>query len=325
MMPAQPLEGPRSPMDRLIEKLPAVRGRYVENVSLADVTWFRVGGPAEILFRPADDADLAEFLARKPTDVPVTVIGVASNLLVRDGGVPGVVVRLGSGFGTVDFTENQVRVGAALLDIQVATAARRQGRTGLEFLNGIPGTIGGGLRMNAGAYGSEFKDALISAEAIDAQGQRHVLSPAEMGLTYRHSETPADWIFVAATFKSPGGDADTIAAQMARIKQSRENSQPIRERTGGSTFANPDGGKAWQLIDGAGCRGLRIGGAMVSKMHCNFLINTDNATAADLEILGEEIRRRVFEESGIKLRWEIRRIGVPIENGLREFSLEDPA
>lgn len=322
MMQAQPLEGPCSPMDRLIERLPAVRGRYVENASLADVTWFRVGGPAEILFRPADAADLVAFLVDKPADVPVTVIGVASNLLVRDGRVPGVVVRLGGGFGEIAFTEDQVRVGAALLDTQVATAARREGRVGLEFLSGIPGTIGGGLRMNAGAYGSEFKDVLISAEAIDAQGKRHALSPAEMGLSYRHSETPADWIFVAATFMAPSGDADAIAARMAEIKQSRENSQPIRERTGGSTFANPDDGKAWQLIDRAGCRGLRIGGAMVSEMHCNFLINADNATAADLETLGEEVRRRVFEESGTKLRWEIRRIGVPLESGPRAIDLE---
>lgn len=295
----------------LIDRLPAVRGRYSADVSMAPFTWFRVGGTAEVVFRPSDVEDLARFLAAKPADVPVTVIGVTSNLLIRDGGIKGVVIRLGKAFAGVEFTEDKARIGAAVLDINAAQAALREGRAGLEFLSGIPGGIGGGLRMNAGAYGREFKDVLVEAEAVDGQGVTHRVPVAELGMGYRHSGAPADWIFTSALFEAPRGDAEAIEARMDEIRAAREASQPIRSRTGGSTFANPEGGKAWQLIDAAGCRGLRIGGAMVSELHCNFLINTGDASARDLETLGEEVRRRVFETSGMTLRWEIRRIGEP--------------
>jgi UDP-N-acetylmuramate dehydrogenase len=296
----------------LIERLPIVRGRYSENVEMARFTWFRVGGVAEVVFRPQDTADLATFLAAKPADVPVTVIGVTSNLLVRDGGIPGVVVRLGKEFAGVDFSgDGMVRIGAAMLDTNAALSALREGRAGLEFLSGIPGSIGGGLRMNAGAYGTEFKDVLIEAEAIDPLGRIHGIPVNDMGMSYRHCAVDAGWIFTSGLFKAPKGDADLIERRMNEIRATREASQPIRSRTGGSTFANPEGDKAWKLIDAAGCRGLRIGGAMVSELHCNFLINTGTATASDLEALGEEVRRRVLEASGIELRWEIRRIGDP--------------
>jgi UDP-N-acetylmuramate dehydrogenase len=296
-------------VERLIDRLPPVRGRLTENAPLAPVTWFRVGGAAEVMFRPADVDDLMEFLAAKPSDVPMTVIGVASNLLVRDGGVPGVVVRLGRGFVEVKVDGTTVVAGTGALDLNVALACREAGVAGLEFLSGIPGTIGGGLRMNAGAYGREMKDVLASAAALDPRGRRHVLAPAEMRLSYRHCGVPEDWIFVEARFEGEPGDAAAIGRRMAEIQQQREASQPTRARTGGSTFANPPGHKAWQLIDAAGCRGLKRGGAMVSEKHANFLINTGDATAADLEGLGEEVRRRVFEASGIALDWEIRRIG----------------
>jgi UDP-N-acetylmuramate dehydrogenase len=299
----------RRPSDRLIDRLPPVRGRLTENVSLAPITWFRVGGAADIMFRPADLDDLASFLAAKPADVPVTVIGVASNLLVRDGGVEGVVIRLGRGFVDVTVADGRVEAGAGALDLNVALACRDAGVSGLEFLSGVPGTIGGALRMNAGAYGRELKDVLHHAVALDAQGQRHDLTPEAMGLGYRHCDIPDDWIFVGATLLGDTGEAVAIARRMAEIQAAREAAQPIRSRTGGSTFANPPGHKAWQLIDRAGCRGLTRGGAMVSEKHANFLINTGAATAADLEGLGEEVRRRVFETSGVTLRWEIHRIG----------------
>jgi UDP-N-acetylmuramate dehydrogenase len=294
----------------LIDRLPKPRGRLTANAPLAGVTWFRVGGAAEVMFRPADPDDLAEFLAARPKDVPVTVIGVASNLLVRDGGVPGVVVRLGRGFVEIATDGAEIEAGASALDLNVAMSCGLAGIAGLEFLSGIPGTIGGGLRMNAGAYGSEFKDFLQQAVALDGEGRRHVLTPAEMGLSYRHSGVPEDFIFVCARFRGTPGERDAIAARMQDIQARREASQPIRARTGGSTFANPPGRKAWELIDEAGCRGLRLGGAMVSEQHANFLINTGDATAADIESLGEEIRRRVRDTSGVDLRWEIRRIGV---------------
>ena len=301
----------------LLERLPAVRGRYAENVEMAPFTWFRVGGPAEVVFRPADPADLAAFLVAKPDDVPVTVIGVTSNLLVRDGGIAGVVVRLGKEFAAIHFSARQVRVGAAMLDANVALAALRAGRGGLEFLSGIPGSIGGGLRMNAGAYGREFKDLLIEAEAVDPLGRLHRLVVDEMAMGYRCCGVAKNWIFVSGLLVAEPGDADDIERSMAEIQAAREASQPIRARTGGSTFANPaanpEGAKSWELIDAAGCRGLRLGGAMVSELHCNFLINTGTATAAELEALGEEVRRRVLETSGVDLRWEIRRIGIPIE------------
>ncbi len=302
----------RRPMTRLIDRLPPVRGRYTENAPLAPTTWFRVGGPAEVMFRPADAEDLAAFMAARPADVPVTVIGVASNLLVRDGGVRGVVVRLGRGFADVAVDGEMVSAGAGALDITVAQTAAELRLTGLEFLSGIPGTIGGALRMNAGAYGGEVKDVLVEAEAVDGFGQRHRLEAARLGLAYRHCALPEHWIFTRATFQATRGDLEAIGARMAEIRRAREDSQPVRARTGGSTFANPPGMKAWVLIDRAGCRGLAIGGAQVSDKHCNFLLNTGNATAADIEALGEEVRRRVQAECGVALDWEIRRIGEPL-------------
>jgi UDP-N-acetylmuramate dehydrogenase len=297
----------------LIERLPPVRGRLTENVPLAPITWFRAGGAAEIMFRPADVDDLAGFLARKPADVPVTVIGVASNLLVRDGGVDGVVIRLGRGFVDIRIDGTNVEAGAGALDLNVALACREAGVAGLEFMSGIPGTVGGGLRMNAGAYGREFKDVLRHAVALDAAGTKHVLPVAALGLSYRHSAIAEDWILVQAVFAGEPGDAAAIGRRMGEIQAAREASQPIRARTGGSTFANPPGHKAWELIDRAGCRGLTRGGAMISEKHTNFLINTGTATAADLEGLGEEVRRRVREACGVTLDWEIRRIGRPAE------------
>lgn len=295
----------------LMNRLPPVRGRLVANAPIGPLTWFRVGGLAEVLFRPADTEDLAEFLAALPGDIPVTVIGVGSNLLVRDGGIPGVTVRLGRGFVEIRPHRDEVIAGAGALDINVALTAAQAGIGGLEFLSGIPGTIGGGFQTNAGAYGREFKDVLISADAIDRRGVLHALRAAEMGLSYRHSEIDPEWIFVGARFKGTAGDPAAIVQGMEEIKAAREASQPIRARTGGSTFANPPGGKAWRLIDDAGCRGLARGGAMVSEKHANFLINTGSATAADIEGLGEEVRRRVHQRSGILLEWEIRRIGRP--------------
>ncbi|MDR3450326.1 MAG: UDP-N-acetylmuramate dehydrogenase [Alphaproteobacteria bacterium] len=290
-------------------RLPAVRGRLMANAPFA--TWFRAGGPAEILFSPADEDDLAQFLASCPDDVPVTVLGVASNTLVRDGGVPGAVVKLGPAFAGVKAAGETVRAGAGAVDLNVASAAQAAGIEGLEFLCGIPGTVGGGLRMNAGAYGREFKDIVVSVEAVTRKGERRVLSPADMGFHYRHTHAPEDLIFTSALLRGLRGDAVEIQARMTEIQKSRAESQPIREKTGGSTFANPPGQKAWQLIEAAGCRGLKRGEAMMSDKHCNFLINTGNATAADIENLGEEVRQRVKENSGIDLRWEIKRIGVP--------------
>ncbi len=305
MMPA------RIPEPRLIERLPPVRGRYSEDAPLAAVTWFRVGGPAEVMFRPADRDDLAHFLAHRPADVAVTVIGVASNLLVRDGGIPGVTVRLGRGFAAISVSGTQVSAGAAALDLNVARAAAEAGIAGLEFMVGIPGTVGGALRMNAGAYEREMKDVIVAAEALDAAGGLHRLSPAELGFGYRASSIPEDWIFTAATFAGVEGERAAIEARMREIAQAREESQPVRTRTGGSTFKNPPGDSAWRLIDAAGCRGLSRGGAMVSPKHCNFLVNRGDATAADIEELGEEVRRRVREATGVTLEWEIKRVGVP--------------
>ena len=309
---------------RLIERLPAVRGRLTENAPLAGITWFRVGGPAEVMFRPADRDDLVAFLTNRPADVPITVIGVGSNLLVRDGGVPGVVIRLGRGFADVAIDGTTVRAGAATLDLNVALGARDAGVAGLEFLSGIPGTIGGALRMNGGAYGKEMKDVTVSADALDAGGRVHRLSLAELGFSYRHSSVAEDWIFLSAELAGTRDAPQAIAARMQEIQTKREDTQPIRTRTGGSTFANPKqpaakARRAWELIDGAGCRGLTRGGAIVSEKHCNFLINTGNATAADLEGLGEEVRRRVFEQFGVTLEWEIRRIGVSA-GGVKEAS-----
>lgn len=295
----------------LLKRLPPVRGRLVANAPIGPLTWFRVGGPAEALFRPADEDDLADFLGALPPDIPVTVIGVGSNLLVRDGGILGVTVRLGRGFADVATGVDEVSAGAGALDVNVALTAAEAGIAGLEFLSGIPGTIGGGFRTNAGAYGREFKDVLISADAIDRSGRVHRVGAAELGLSYRHSDAAPEWIFTRATFRGEQGERAAIGCRLAEIQAAREASQPIRARTGGSTFANPPGHQAWRLIDEAGCRGLVRGGAMVSDKHANFLINTGNASAADIEGLGEEVRRRVQDRLGIVLEWEIRRIGIP--------------
>lgn len=297
--------------DRLLDRLPVVRGEYQEAVPLARFTWFRVGGPAEVLFVPADDEDLAAFLAGTPDDVPVTVMGVASNLMIRDGGVPGVVIRLRHAFTALSRSETGVHAGAGALDINVARYAADEELTGLEFLSGIPGTIGGALRMNAGAYGRELKDVFRHATAVDRRGVLHDLDADAMGFTYRHTAVADDWIFLSAELSANPAEREIIAGRMEEIGAARSGSQPVRSRTGGSTFKNPDDHHAWELIDAAGCRGLKLGGAMVSEMHCNFLINTGDATAEDLERLGEEIRRRVREHSGVDLQWEIKRIGVP--------------
>lgn len=300
----------------LIDRLPSVRGELVADAPLAPLTWFRAGGNAEVLFRPADADDLADFLSMLPADIPVTVIGVGSNLLVRDGGVPGVVIRLGRSFMNITIEgDTHIRAGTAALDVAVARAAQEAGITGLEFYRGIPGSVGGALRMNAGAYGGETKDVLVEAVAIDRQGKRHVLSNADMQYRYRHSGVSDDFIFVEALFRGQLDDKDAILARMNEITSSRETTQPVRMRTGGSTFKNPEGHKSWQLIDAAGCRGLKRGGAQVSELHCNFLINTGDATASDLEELGEEVRARVKATSGVTLEWEIRRIGVKCGEG----------
>jgi UDP-N-acetylmuramate dehydrogenase len=294
---------------RLIDRLPPARGRLTPNAAIGPMTWFRVGGPAEVLFRPADEADLADFLKALPAEIPVTVIGVGSNLLVRDGGIPGVTIRLGRGFAEVTPGGDTVRAGAGALDLNVALTAAQAGVAGLEFLSGVPGTIGGGLRMNAGAYGSEIKDVLVEAGAVDRDGALHHVPAAQLGLSYRHSDAPENWIFTGAVLRGRRGDPAEIAARMDEIKAAREASQPIRTRTGGSTFANPPGDSAWRLIDAAGCRGLARGAAMVSEKHTNFLINTGAATATDIESLGEEVRRRVHAQFGVVLEWEIRRVG----------------
>ncbi len=295
----------------LIDRLPPVKGDYTANAPLAKSTWFRVGGPAEILYRPKDIDDLTAFLAAKPGDVPVTVIGVASNLLVRDGGVPGVVIRLADGFSDITVDGNDLRAGGGASNLKVANAARDAGLAGLEFLSGIPGSLGGSARMNAGAFGGEVSGVFVSATALDGHGEPHHADSAAMGYAYRHSTAPEDWIFVDVVLRGQAGDHDAIAARMDEIKSIRDASQPSKTPTGGSTFINPPGHKAWELIDKAGCRGLTRGGARVSEKHCNFLINTGGATAADIEGLGEEVRRRVFDNTGISLDWEIRRIGVP--------------
>ncbi|MGE0630052.1 MAG: UDP-N-acetylmuramate dehydrogenase, partial [Hyphomicrobiaceae bacterium] len=274
----------------LAAALPDLRGRLASNVMLSGVTWFHVGGPAQVLFTPLDEADLAYFLSRVPPDLPVTVIGLGSNLLVRDGGVPGVVIRLGRGFSQVAAEDgSRVRAGTAVPDVRVARQAADSGIAGLAFYRGIPGSVGGALRMNGGAHGSETKDVLVEARAVDRSGTMHVIDLAGMGFTYRHCSIAKDWIFTQALFQGRPGDPSEIAREMDDVARYREENQPIKERTGGSTFKNPPGYSAWRLIDAAGCRGLRIGGAMVSSLHCNFLINVDNATAEDIERLGETV------------------------------------
>ena len=296
----------------IISAMPQLRGRLTANEPLAPYTWFRVGGPAQILFMPADEADLAYFLTHLTNDIPVTVIGLGSNLIVRDGGVEGVVIRLSAkGFGDISVEEGcRLRVGAAVPDVKAARAAAEAGIDGLAFYRGIPGAIGGALRMNAGAHGGETRDALIEARGVDRAGDTRVFTNADMGYAYRHCSAPDDVIFTQALYQGRPGDPATIIAEMERITAAREASQPIKEKTGGSTFKNPEDAKAWQLIDAAGCRGLVVGDAQVSEMHCNFLINRGRATAADIETLGEEVRKRVRETSGVDLHWEIKRIGV---------------
>jgi UDP-N-acetylmuramate dehydrogenase len=300
----------RHAMPGLVGRLPRVRGRYEPMADLGKMTWFRVGGPAEVLFAPADAEDLAAFLKHRPLDVPVTVVGLGSNMLVRDGGVPGVVVHLGKAFSTITVDGHTIRCGAGAVDANVAAAARDAGIAGLEFLTGIPGMIGGALRMNAGAYEREIKDVFVSATALDARGEIQKLDADAMGFTYRHTAVAEDWIFIGAELKGTAGDVNAITDRLRAIRAEREQSQPTKSRTGGSTFANPPGQSAWKLIDAAGFRGKTLGGAQVSPKHTNFLINTGDATAADLETLGENVRAAVKATSGVDLHWEIRRIGV---------------
>jgi UDP-N-acetylmuramate dehydrogenase len=289
--------------------MPELRGRLIANQMMADITWFRVGGPAEAMYSPADEEDLSYFLSRLPADVPVTVVGVGSNLLVRDGGIEGVVIRLARGFNETIVEGNLIRAGTAVPDVRLAQAAAEAGLSGLAFFRGVPGSVGGALRMNAGAYQRETKDVLVEARAVDRRGKVHILQNADFNFSYRHSEMPADFIATQAIFRGEPGDKAAIRAEMDKITEAREATQPIKSRTGGSTFKNPPGQKSWQLIDAAGCRGLVVGDAQVSELHCNFLINRGHATAADIENLGEEVRRRVKENSGVELEWEIVRIG----------------
>jgi UDP-N-acetylmuramate dehydrogenase len=298
---------------RLAALMPRLKGRLLANQPMAPLTWFRVGGAAQALFTPADEEDLAYFLANLPADIPVTVVGVGSNLIVRDGGVAGIVVRLSpKGFGQVDYVgKGQLNVGTAVLDKKLAEAAFQHGVGGLEFFHGIPGSVGGALRMNAGANGGETKDVLVYANGVTRDGDMVTFSNAEMGFAYRTCAVDPSVIFTSALFAGKKEPAEAIRERMDAVQHHRETAQPIREKTGGSTFKNPPGHSAWKLVDAAGCRGLRVGGAQVSEMHCNFLINTGEATAADIEGLGEEVRRRVKDQSGIELHWEIKRIGDP--------------
>lgn len=304
-------------MSTFFDRLPPVRGKLLANEQLAPFTWFRVGGPADALFLPKDEADLAEFLAKLDPIIPVTVLGAASNVIVRDGGIAGVVVRLGPSFGKVATDGLRVTAGAAALDARVSVAAANAGIAGLEFFSGVPGTIGGALRMNAGCYGRETKDVLVEAYAMDRQGKRVTLKNADFHFSYRHTEASEDLIFIEAVFEGTQDEPAAILERIEALKARRETTQPIREKTGGSTFANPDPPgtpnqrSSWKLIDEAGMRGARRGGAQVSELHCNFLLNVGDATAADIEGLGEDVRAAVKAKSGVELRWEIKRIGRP--------------
>lgn len=298
----------------LQKALPDLRGRLEANRLMADMTWFRVGGPAQVLYSPADEADLAYFLSHVGQDLPVTVVGVGSNLLVRDGGIPGVVIRLGRGFGQIAPEDgHRIRVGTAVPDMRLAQASAKAGIARLSFYRGIPGTIGGALRMNAGAHGTETKDVLIEARAVDRSGKIHVLGLDDLAYTYRHCGAPEDFIFTEALYQGEPGDPDEIARAMQDVADYRETHQPTKARTGGSTFKNPPGHSSWKLIDAAGLRGFRVGGAHVSEKHCNFLINDGEASAEDIETLGETVRARVKAQSGIELEWEIKRLGLPAE------------
>ena len=287
----------------------AFSDRLRENVDLSKTNWFRVGGRAQFLFKPNDVQDLSTFLALLPDDMPVTVLGVGSNLIVRDGGIDGVVIKLGRVFAQMEAQDSIIIAGAAALDVNVAQFSCEKAVSGLEFLSGIPGTIGGAVRMNAGAYGADISQILVEAQIVERSGKIRTLTNKELGFVYRNSALPEGAIVTSATLQGRPGKMEMIAVRITEIGTAREDTQPVRSRTGGSTFKNPEGKKAWELIDAAGCRGLTIGGAQVSEKHCNFLINTGNATAADIEALGEEVIKRVKEHSGITLEWEIKRIG----------------
>ncbi|ARZ48541.1 UDP-N-acetylenolpyruvoylglucosamine reductase [Brucella melitensis] len=299
-------------LKKLDGRLSGLRGRLTPDTGMDKITWFRAGGPAQVLFQPSDEEDLSAFLKAVPEEIPLLVVGIGSNLLVRDGGVPGFVVRLSAkGFGEVEqVCDTQLRAGAAAPDKRVAAAALEAGLAGFHFYHGIPGGIGGALRMNAGANGVETRERVVEVRALDRKGEVHVLSNADMGYAYRHSSASPDLIFTSVLFEGVPGERDDIRRAMDEVQHHRETVQPVREKTGGSTFKNPEGTSAWKEIDKAGCRGLRVGGAQMSEMHCNFMINTGNATGHDLETLGETVRARVFENSGIRLHWEIKRLGL---------------
>ncbi|MBT4888979.1 MAG: UDP-N-acetylmuramate dehydrogenase [Rhodospirillales bacterium] len=303
--------------NNLSAKLPQVRGTYEEDASLKKYTWFRTGGPAEVLYTPADIDDLMVFMNGKPRDTPVTMIGLGSNMIIRDGGVPGVVIRLGKGLANVNVRDDKILVGGGALDSAVAAAARDAGLTGFEFLSGVPGTIGGALRMNAGAFDQAMQEIVVYARVLDLQGNLQTIAAEDLGFGYRSTSVPEGWIFAGAMLQGMPGERGAIAQKMEEIRAFREESQPMREKTGGSTFHNPEHGeaagrKAWEIIDGAGCRGLTLGGAKISEKHCNFLINTGDASSQDLEDLGEMVRKRVLSASGVSLEWEVRRIGLPL-------------
>ncbi len=302
----------------IVNKLPKIRGKYIENSNLSKTTWFRVGGKADVVFKPFDIHDLIFFMKNCPKEIPVTTIGVGSNILVRDGGIEGVVIRLGKGFSNIVFENNTLDVGAACLDTNIAKTCAEYGKSGLEFLSGIPGTIGGALRMNAGCYGTETKDNLISLQAIDRSGTFHNVLSKDCGFSYRKCLLPKDWVFVSARFQTESSTKKNVIDAIDKMINSREETQPIREKTGGSTFANPTGKKAWELIDESQCRGLSIGGAKVSEKHCNFLINTGSATAEDIENLGELVRKKVREKTNIDLHWEIQRIGRKLNDEIKK-------
>lgn len=318
-------------MTPFLDRLPPVRGKIVADEQLAPFTWFRVGGPADALFLPKDEADLAEFLSKLDPIIPVTVLGAASNVIVRDGGIAGVVVRLGPSFGKVAANGLRVTAGAAALDARVSVAAANVGIAGMEFFSGVPGTIGGALRMNAGCYGRETKDVLVEAYALDRKGKRVTLKNADFHFSYRHTEAAEDLIFVEALFEGTKDEPAAILERIEALKSRRETTQPIREKTGGSTFANPDPPgtpnqrSSWKLVDEAGMRGARRGGAQVSELHCNFLLNVGDATAADIEGLGEDVRAAVKKKSGVELRWEIKRIGRPAVDAVTEGFLAKDA
>lgn len=311
-MDYHPMESGETLLKKLDSKLSGLRGRLTPDTGMDKITWFRAGGPAQVLFQPADEEDLSNFLKAVPEEIPILVVGIGSNLLVRDGGVPGFVVRLSAkGFGEVErVSETQLRAGTATPDKRVAAAALEAGLSGFHFYHGIPGGIGGALRMNAGANGVETRERVVEVRALDRKGELHVLSNADMGYAYRHSSASPELIFTSALFEGVPGDREDIQRAMDEVQHHRETVQPVREKTGGSTFKNPEGTSAWKEIDKAGCRGLRVGGAQMSEMHCNFMINTGTATGHDLETLGETVRAKVFENSGIRLHWEIKRLGL---------------